>query len=166
LLLIDKHAAHERILFERLKADKTAPMSQMLLSPEVARFSPKEAQALISSLDLLRAAGFDAEDFGGDSLIVRAIPACLDSGDAQAVLQEIAGDLLGGKGELAAQKHEKLLYRVACRAAVKAGRSSDIRELNALAYEVLSRDDIRYCPHGRPVAISISKSSLDRQFGR
>ncbi len=166
LLLIDKHAAHERILFERLKADDAAPMSQMLLAPVVARFDPKEAQELLSSLDLLRAAGFDAEDFGGDSLIVRAIPACLDSGDAQAIMQEIAGDLLGGKGELAARRHEKLLYRVACRAAVKAGRSGDMLELRALAEEVLSRDDIRYCPHGRPVAISISKAALDRQFGR
>ncbi len=166
LLLIDKHAAHERILFERLRSEKSGQMSQLLLAPEVVRFTPKEAQALLSSLDDLRASGFEAEDFGNDSLLVREVPACLDACDAQAVLQQIAEDLLEGKSSAAAKKQEKLLYRVACRAAIKAGHSSAQEELRELAQQVISREDIRFCPHGRPITISIGKSALERQFGR
>ncbi|MBR6811943.1 MAG: hypothetical protein IKM51_01055, partial [Oscillospiraceae bacterium] len=166
LLLIDKHAAHERIIFERLRSEQEAPVSQLLMVPEVVKLTQKEAQVLFEQLDVINAAGFEAEEFGDDCLIVRQVPSCIDAPDAQTVLQQLADELLEGRNMSPEHKREQLLYRVACRAAIKAGRQSSYAELKALAEEVVSREDIRYCPHGRPVTVSITKATLDKQFGR
>ena len=166
LLLFDKHAAHERILFERLKAKKHEIMSQTLLSPMQAELSREEMAALMEHRDTMDALGFSLEDFGNGILLVRAIPCDVAQEDAESCLAEIAQQLLDGHKPDRDAVFDELLHTVACKAAIKGGRKTDPRELEALVAELMSRDDIKYCPHGRPVCISLSKKTLEKQFKR
>ena len=166
LLFFDKHAAHERILFEKLKKEKHEVMSQVLLSPMTPALSREEAAVLLSNLDTLSALGFTLEDFGGDSLVVRAIPADLLETEAESCLQELAENLMEGKKLDPETVFDELLHTVACKAAIKGGRKTDPQELSALVKELMSREDIKYCPHGRPVCISLTKKNLEKQFKR
>lgn len=165
LFLIDKHAAHERILYNRFQAAPHVD-AQMLLSPVSVALSREEYAALLPERGTLAQAGFEVEDFGGHSVLVRAVPMLLDEEDVAALIQEIAGGFAAGKHEVTANKLDWIYHSAACRAAVKGGDGSKPEELKALAERVLLHDDIRTCPHGRPVCIELTRHELEKQFGR
>lgn len=162
---IDKHAAHERILYDRLKSSEQSD-AQLLLSPVSVTLSHEEYNALLPELDTLGRAGFEVEDFGGRSVLVRALPMLLDSGDAAGLIQEIAGGLAAGRHEITTDRLDWIYHSAACRAAVKAGDSSSPAELKVMAERVLLNHDVRTCPHGRPVCFELSRRDLEKQFGR
>ena len=167
LYCIDKHAAHERILYNPLiQNSDNEPQVQLLLSPVPITLQKDEFSALMDAEQALVAAGFEIEDFGDNTILVRAVPMLLTGCDIAATLQEIAGGLLSGKQEITTAKQEWIYHSTACRAAVKAGDSSTSAELLSLAKRVLSDDAVRYCPHGRPVCITWSKADFEKQFGR
>ncbi len=163
--LIDKHAAHERVNFDRMKANQEPLMSQALLAPLVADFAAEEYSALAANLDLLREFGFECEEFGGGSLILRAIPADLDSGDAIPALEELAGRLVTAHTADPAAARDALLHTMACKAAIKGGWKSDLSELRVLVDKVQS-GEVQFCPHGRPVKAKLTKYELEKMFGR
>ena len=164
--LIDKHAAHERILFEKLKANQEKISSQALLTPIPVRLSPEEAGELLANKDMLDELGFEIDEFGENTVIARQIPMDLDPAHAAEALTEMAADLLAGRREKATTVRDEILHTVACKAAIKAGWKNDEAELLAVAKEVMSRDDLKHCPHGRPICITLSKKQLEKQFKR
>ena len=166
VLLIDKHAAHERIRFEALKKEDHPIMAQLLLAPVSAELSREEAAAVLENKALLERCGFETEDFGGGDVLIRQIPSDVDVEDAKALLQELAGDLLAGKTLDPDSLRDNLLHTIACKSAIKAGWLTSDEELRRLVQEVLSRDDIKYCPHGRPVCVTLTKRQLEKQFKR
>lgn len=166
LLLIDKHAAHERVLFEKLKSEEHPVMPQLLLQPVPVSLTKPEAQAVLENLPLLQSLGFDISEFADLQLVLRQIPSDLTEEDACATLEAFAEDLLTGKRPSQADLRDNLLHTMACKAAIKAGWHTQPREREALVREVLSRDDIKYCPHGRPVCIELTKKELEKQFKR
>ena len=166
VLFIDKHAAHERIRFEALKKEDHPIMAQLLLAPVSAELSREEAAAVLENRALLERCGFEAEDFGGGDVLIRQIPSDVDVEDARALLQELAGDLLAGKTLDPDSLRDNLLHTIACKSAIKAGWQTSGEELRRLVQEVLTRDDIKYCPHGRPVCVTLTKRQLEKQFKR
>ena len=164
--LIDKHAAHERILFEKLKANQESISSQMLLAPQTLRLQADDRAILLENRELLSSLGFEVEEFGADTLLIRQIPMDISQDDAAATLETMAADLAMGKREKATTVRDEILHTVACKAAIKAGWVTDIRELTALVETVMSREELKYCPHGRPICISLSKKQLEKQFKR
>ena len=165
LLFIDKHAAHERMCFDRLKAEGYRPMSQRLLTPVVFTPAAEEGAALLQHLPLLRDFGFEAEDFGGGALIVRQVPFDIAVEEAEATLSELAGKLLSFARTDPAAARDGLLHTIACKAAVKGGQKNAPEELAAIARAVLE-EGVKYCPHGRPVALEMTRAQLEKQFGR
>ena len=161
LLLIDKHACHERILFDRLQAGLGEQMRQTLLAPVTWSPGAEDAELLEQNAALLAEAGFDLERFGDDGVILRAVPADAE-GSEVALLEELAAALRTGKPE---DRRETLCHTIACKAAIKAGRRSEPEELETLARAVVS-GEVRYCPHGRPVSVKLTKTELDKQFKR
>ena len=164
--LIDKHAAHERILFEKLKANQEGISSQTLLTPMPVRLSPSAAGELLANRDMLDELGFEIEEFGDSTLLLRQIPMDLQGEDAADALEALAADLLNGRREHTDTVRDALLHTVACKAAIKAGWHSDERELKAIAREVMGREELKYCPHGRPICVNLSKKALEKQFKR
>ena len=164
--LIDKHAAHERILFNKLKANQEAISSQALLKPAVCRLDPDSAAILLANLSLLEELGFEAEEFGDGRLLVRQIPMDLDPADVNDSMEALAADLLNGRRENSQSIRDELLHTVACKAAIKAGRYSHERELLALVEQVMADESLKHCPHGRPICITLSKKQLEKQFKR
>ena len=164
LYFIDKHAAHERILYEELKKS-TKPETQVLLTPESIVLSKEDYDIVISAENELIEIGFEIEDFGNGTLLIRAIPSVLLGENLSSVISEIA-ESLRIKGKPDAYKLDDVYHRIACRAAVKAGNTTTSLEAKALAERVLSNKDIMYCPHGRPVAVKMSKREIEKQFGR
>ena len=164
--LIDKHAAHERILFEKLKANQEAISSQMLLQPVTVRLRPDVAAELLANTDMLAELGFEVEEFGDNTLLVRQIPMDLTPDTAGQTLEELADDLLSGRKADRSTVRDELLHTVACKAAIKAGWTSDEKELSVLVQQVMEREDLKYCPHGRPICVSLSKKQLEKQFKR
>ena len=164
--LIDKHAAHERINFEKLKANQEAISSQALLSPVPVRLSPAECGELLSNGDMLEELGFQIEEFGENTVLLRQIPMDLDPDQAAETLDALAADLLRGRREHSDTVRDDLLHTVSCKAAIKAGWVTDERELYALCKQVMEREDLKYCPHGRPICVSLSKHLLEKQFKR
>ena len=164
--LIDKHAAHERILFEKLKANQESISSQALLQPLPVRLSPTAAGELLAQAEMLEKLGFEAEEFGENTLLLRQIPMDLSPEDAADTLESLASDLLSGRRENPDSVRDELLHTVACKAAIKAGWHSDEKELLAIAEAVMGHQDLKYCPHGRPICISLSKKQLEKQFKR
>ena len=164
--LIDKHAAHERLLFEKLKANQEAITAQNLLTPIPCRMSPESCAELLSNRALLEELGFEVEEFGDNTVLVRQIPMDLSPEDAADALETIAADLLSGRRESKDAVRDEVLHTVACKAAIKAGWHSDEKELLALVKQVMENDDLKYCPHGRPICISLSKKQLEKQFKR
>lgn len=162
MLLIDKHAAHERANFDRLKAAQTPVMAQGLLVPVTWHAGAEGRELAEKNAALLSALGFELEPFGEEDMIVRALPADMDAADGPAALEEICESLSHGGADLA---RDKILQTIACKAAIKAGRRSEPAELQSLAARVIS-GELRYCPHGRPVATAISKTELDKKFKR
>ena len=163
--LIDKHAAHERVNFDRLKANQEPLMCQTLLAPLVAEFAAEEYSALAANLALLREFGFECEEFGGGSLILRAIPADIDSGDAVPALEELADRLVTAHTADPAAARDALLHTMACKASIKGGWKSDMSELRALVDKVQS-GEVQFCPHGRPVKAKLTKYELEKMFKR
>ena len=166
MLLIDKHAAHERVLFEKLKSEEHPVMPQLLLQPVPVQLTKPEAQAVLENLPLLQSLGFDVSEFSDLQLVLRQVPAELSPDDACAALEAFAEDLLTGKRPSESDLRDNLLHTMACKAAIKAGWHTEPKEREALVREVLSRDDIKYCPHGRPVCVTLTKRQLEKQFKR
>ena len=164
--LIDKHAAHERILFEKLKENQEAISSQALLSPIAHRLSADGAAILLENQALLEELGFEIEEFGENTVLIRQIPMDLDGSLAADSLETLAADLLSGRKEDPKTVRDEMLHTVACKAAIKAGWQSSEAELMKLAEQVLSREDLKHCPHGRPICVSLSKKQLEKQFKR
>ena len=165
VLLIDKHAAHERANFDRLKAADYRPMAQELLSPIAFSPAPEERAALLDQAELLARFGFEVEEFGSTALAVRSAPDYLDAGDIEPALLELARRLrLTGTADPASARDE-LLHTMACKAAIKGGWRSGAEELEEVARLVMS-GSVKYCPHGRPVAIEMTKKQLEKQFKR
>ena len=166
MLMIDKHAAHERILYEQLRSERKPLDHQVLLSPFTVALSPEECDAVLSNLSLVDSLGFLVEDFGGSMLYVREIPVLLDQHDASQLLAEIALNLKNNKMDPAPHVLDDLYHSVACKAAVKAHDINMPEELQALAERVYYDEAIRYCPHGRPVLQVWPQSKIKRMFGR
>ena len=164
--LIDKHAAHERILFEKLKANQEAISSQSLLTPIPCRLSPEECAILLANKALLEELGFEAEEFGENTLLLRQIPMDLGTEQAAETLMQMAADLLNGRRENKQSVRDEILHTVACKAAIKAGWHSNEKELRILVEQVMAREDLKHCPHGRPICITLSKKQLEKQFKR
>ena len=164
--LIDKHAAHERILFNKLKANQEAISSQSLLTPVPCRLSADGAATLLANRALLGELGFEIEEFGDSTVLLRQIPMDLDPEDAAESLEELAADLMDGRHEKAETVRDELLHTVACKAAIKAGWHTDEKELLALVKQVMDDEQLKYCPHGRPICITLSKKQLEKQFKR
>ena len=164
--LIDKHAAHERILFERLRANPTEISSQNLLTPVPVRLRADAAAQLLAKTGLLEELGFEIDEFGENTLLVRRVPMDLDESQIADTLMEMADDLLSGRSADTDTVRDELLHTMACKAAIKAGWKTDEKELLALVKEVMAREELKYCPHGRPICITLSKKMLEKQFKR
>ena len=164
--LIDKHAAHERILFEKLKANQEKISAQSLLQPIPVRLSPSAAAELLANKAMLDELGFEIDEFGENTVLLRQIPMDLHPADAADAVETLAADLLSGRREKKDTVRDELLHTVACKAAIKAGWKNDEAELLAVAREVMAREDLKYCPHGRPICITLSKKQLEKQFKR
>ena len=164
--LIDKHAAHERILFEKLKANQECITSQMLLQPIPVRLPPAPAAELLSNRAMLEELGFEIEEFGDSTLLLRQIPMDLSPDMAAEAVEALAADLLTGRRERKDTVRDEILHTVACKAAIKAGWVSGEAELLALVKQVMADESLKYCPHGRPICITLSKKQLEKQFKR
>lgn len=164
--LIDKHAAHERILFDKLKANQEAISGQALLSPLTVRLTPAAAGELLSNMTMMEELGFQLEEFGDSTLLLRQIPMDLSPDAAAEAVESLAADLLNGRREQKDTVRDELLHTVACKAAIKAGWVTDEQELYAIAKTVMEREELKYCPHGRPICITLSKKQVEKQFKR
>ena len=166
LLIIDKHAAHERMLFEKLRANNGEIETQMLLAPVTVTLSKEEYSAVLDNLELLDKAGYRVEDFGGGMVIVSECPTAVADADLAEVVMELAGYLVNNRRELIPEKLDWIYHSTACRAAIKAGDKTSEYELERFVEKLLNDPDIRYCPHGRPVLIEMSKYEIEKNFGR
>ncbi|MBC5580015.1 DNA mismatch repair endonuclease MutL [Anaerofilum sp. BX8] len=166
LVLIDKHAAHERVLYERLAAGYGRVDGQLLMSPVSVTLSAAEKNALLADDELLTQAGFEVEDFGGASVLVRAVPANVPVESVERLTEEIAAKLASGSRDTRSEKTDWVLHSIACRAAIKAGDHDPAPTLLALAKKILDGEVPPFCPHGRPVLIRLSRKELEKQFGR
>ena len=166
LLIIDKHAAHERMLFEKLRANNGEIETQMLLAPVTVTLSKEEYSAVLDNLELLDKAGYRVEDFGGGMVIVSECPMAVADADLAEVVMELAGYLVNNRRELIPEKLDWIYHSTACRAAIKAGDKTSEYELEKFVEKLLNDPDIRYCPHGRPVLIEMSKYEIEKNFGR
>ena len=165
-MLIDKHAAHERILFEKLRRSSEPIMSQLLLAPILCQPEREEAALLLENAALLNECGFEVSDYGDGTLAVRRVPAELDPADAEGALNQLASDLMNGKRADPAALRDTMLHTVACKAAIKGGRHTDARERDSLVKQVLSDPSLKYCPHGRPIVAVLTAAQLERSFKR
>ena len=165
-MFIDKHAAHERLLYERLKASGTGGEAQTLLEPVAVNLDQNEYSAVLAHTAELSQAGFEVSDFGSGTVLVRAAPLLLDGQDAAGALMEIAGYLAGFKTELSTAHMDWVYHNVACRAAIKAGDRTSRQELISLAQELERNPQVRYYPHGLPVYVLLKRRELEKQFGR
>lgn len=166
LCLIDKHAAHERQLYEKLAASYGDVPCQLLLSPLVITLSAEEKQAVMDNLLLLEHAGIEVGDFGGSTVLLRAVPCDVEQDDLEDMLVEIASKLARGSRDALSEKTEWVLHSIACRAAVKAGDHASPQELMALAEKILAGEVPPFCPHGRPCVLKLTRKELEKQFGR
>ena len=166
LCLIDKHAAHERILFESLSRDYGNVPAQMLLMPVQVNMSAQEKLAVLQNQELLQNAGIEVEDYGGPTVIVRAVPADVPVDDVGDMLLELAAHLQNGARDALREKTEWVLHSIACRAAIKAGDKTNAEEMLALAQKILDGTVPPFCPHGRPCVLKITRKELEKQFGR
>ena len=166
ICIIDKHAAHERQLFEKLAADYGDVPSQLLLEPVVVELSAEEKTALLANLDLLESAGLEIADFGGSTVLLRSVPADVEQSSAEDLLIELAAKLARGSRDALNEKTEWVLHSISCRAAIKAGDKTSPQELMALAEKILSGEVPPFCPHGRPCVLKLTRKELEKQFGR
>ncbi len=166
MVLIDKHAAHERLLYEKLRKEGGGGYAQMLLEPATVTLDKNEYAAVLHARELFAQAGFEVDDFGSGTIAVRSAPLSLDKEDAASAVMEMAGYLLSSRKDLTTEHLDWLYHNIACRAAVKAGDFSSPQELAALVQRLEENPDVRYCPHGRPISVVITRRELEKQFGR
>ncbi|MDD6483013.1 MAG: DNA mismatch repair endonuclease MutL [Clostridiales bacterium] len=168
MLLIDQHAAHERLKYEELleEMQNTSIMSQILIEPETVRLSPVEMAAYIQNRDTINALGFDSEEFGDDTVIVRSVPGDLEPGEVEGLMIELVTQCASLKNELISQRNERLTYTIACKAAVKANTAMSQGEMETLVRRVLRLKNINTCPHGRPIIITMTKKEIEKEFKR
>lgn len=166
LIFIDKHAAHERIIYEKLKRESGERTPQILLLPVTVTLSKEEYSAVLENIELINQAGFEVEDFGSGCIIVRECPMELSADDVESVICEIAGRFVDKRQDVMFEKLDWIFHSVACRSAIKAGDFTSRIEMERFAKQVLSMPDIRYCPHGRPVLIEMTQRELEKNFGR
>ena len=165
LLLIDKHAAHERMIFDRLKSAGSSISSQMLLVPSILHPSLEDAEILEKNAALLTGLGFEIEPYGEKEYIVRGVPADMNASDVPSSVEEICEKIRTCKTPDPSSARDEILHTVACKAAIKAGWNTQKEELEKIVSAVLS-GEIRYCPHGRPVSALITHKDLDKLFKR
>jgi len=166
MVIIDKHAAHERIIYEKLKRENSERTPQLLLLPVTVTLSKEEYSAVLENIELINSAGFDTEDFGNGCVIVRECPMEITADDVQDIICEIAGRFVEKKQDVMFEKLDWIFHSVACRSAIKAGNFTSRLEMERFAKQLLSMPDIRYCPHGRPVLIEMTQRELEKNFGR
>lgn len=166
ILFIDKHAAHERMIYEKLKSEKAASLSQILLQPVTVTLGKSEYDAAVSNLEMFKECAFDVEDFGNSTVIVRSIPQYLDASDVNDCIIEMADYISMGKNDIFTEKMDWFYHNVACRSAIKAGNKSTPQELIDIVKKLEENPQIKYCPHGRPVCIVMTKNEIEKQFGR
>ncbi len=166
MIIIDKHAAHERIIYEKLRRENGERSPQLLLLPVTVTLSKDEYSALLENIELVNNAGFEAEDFGNGCVIVRECPMELSSDDIEDVITEIAGRFVDKRQDVSFEKMDWIFHSVACRSAIKAGNFTSRLEMERFAKQLLSMPDIKYCPHGRPVLIEMTQRELEKNFGR
>ena len=163
---MDKHAAHERLIYEKLKKESGKSFSQYLLTPLTVTLEKKEYSAVISNLNLFSEAGFEIDDFGSGTVIVRSSPLYLEHDDISDSIIEMAGYILENKENISTKYVDWLYHNIACRAAIKSGDKSNKDELIALIKKLDENPELRHCPHGRPILINITKKEIEKQFGR
>ncbi|MBQ7504051.1 MAG: DNA mismatch repair endonuclease MutL [Ruminococcus sp.] len=166
IVIIDKHAAHERMIYEKLKKERGAGFSQVLLHPVTVVLNKTDYESAISNLDMFRECAFDVEDFGNGTLIVRAAPQYLNIDDVESSVIEMAGYIAQNKTDIRSEKMDWIYHNVACRSAIKGGNISTREELIDIANKLDEDPTLRYCPHGRPVCVVMSRYELEKQFGR
>ena len=166
ILFIDKHAAHERMIYEKLKSEKAASLSQILLQPVTVTLGKSEYDAAVSNLEMFKECAFDVEDFGNSTVIVRSIPQYLDASDVNDCIIEMADYIAMGKNDIFTEKMDWFYHNVACRSAIKAGNKSTPQELIDIVKKLEENPQIKYCPHGRPVCIVMTKNEIEKHFGR
>lgn len=166
ILLIDKHAAHERMIYENLKKEKGTGFSQLLLTPVAVTLNKIDYNNAINNLDLFSKLGFEVENFGSGVLLVRSAPQYLENVDISETIIEMAGYITENKKDISTEQMDWVYHNVACRAAVKAGAKSSPQELMVIVNKLEQDNTLRYCPHGRPVCIVLSKYEIEKQFGR
>jgi len=166
LVIIDKHAAHERMLYNKLKEQTGEADSQLLLKPVSVLLSKEEYIAVVENTEVMNKCGFEIEDFGNGTVIVRACPLNLEGGDITGIVGEMASYLVNNKRSVEPEKLDWLYHNIACRAAIKAGNIQTDYELIEFTKQLLADESIRFCPHGRPVLVEMTKYELDKQFGR
>ncbi|MEG0691745.1 MAG: DNA mismatch repair endonuclease MutL [Oscillospiraceae bacterium] len=165
-LLLDKHAAHERIIFEKLKNSISTDDRQVLLKPIITAVSNEEMQVLNDHVELLDRLGFLFDEFANNSVIIREVPLVLSAYNISDIFLDIANKLIENRRNVTSDIFEHLLHSIACRSAVKANDTNSIEDLTELLKQVYANDEIRHCPHGRPVAISMSRGEIEKKFGR
>ena len=165
LILVDKHALHERMIYEELKRD-AQNFSQLLLVPMTVVLDKAVYTTAVENLQMFKDCGFDVEDFGFPTLLIRSAPQYIAGEDVEDTIIEMAGYIAQNKRDIHTDKMDWIYHNIACRAAVKAGNKTSEPELRSLAEKMLSDDSLRYCPHGRPVCIVLKKSEIEKQFGR
>ena len=166
MLLIDKHAAHERIIYEKLKAEKAGSSAQLLLTPITVTLGKNEYDAAIRHLDMFADCSFEVEDFGNSTVLVRSAPQYIEAAEVADCVTEMADYISMGKNDVFTEKMDWFYHNVACRSAIKAGNKNSAKELIDIVKTLEENPQIRYCPHGRPVCIVMKKSEIERQFGR
>ena len=166
LLLIDKHAAHERIIYEKLKSERAADNKQILLAPVTVSLGKTEYDAAINNLNMFADCGFEVEDFGNSTVIVRCSPQYIPAAEISDCITEMADYIAQGKNDIFTEKMEWFYCNVACRSAIKAGNKSTPEELIGIVKHLEEHPEIKYCPHGRPICIVLTKGEIEKQFGR
>ncbi len=166
LYIIDKHAAHERIIYERIKHTADTGDAQFLLEPLSVTLTPKEYDAVQNSRSYFAAIGFDFEEFGADTVLVRSAPTSIAIGDCRDVFTFLAGKLAEGNTKSAGEIFDRALYTAACKAAIKAGNKFTDIDNRRIVHEIFANDAVLYCPHGRPVLVEYTKERLEKMFGR
>lgn len=166
IFLVDKHAAHERMLFNELVKNDSKRSTQMLLTPITVTLSKEEYSSVLDNLDMLMQAGFAVEDFGYSVVIVRECPMEISADEVADVVAELAGYLVENRQKLISEKKEWLFSLMACKAAIKGGMYTTEYERELFIKRLFASPEIRYCPHGRPVMIEITRRELEKNFGR
>lgn len=166
VLIIDKHAAHERIIYEKLKTDSGSANVQYLLTPITVTLDKIDYDAAVSNLDMFAKCSFDVEDFGNGTLLVRSAPQYLAATEIADCITEMSGYIASGKKDIYTEKMDWFYHNVSCRSAIKAGNKSTVQELMDIAWTLEKNPQIKYCPHGRPICIVMTKYEIEKQFGR